>query len=400
MNEKGTPIVVAEGRSTTLSRTRDLPERWLQELIHKHPNCLPMDEIEPGIGRLVPVCMELPLRVGYIDNLLITPEGNLVVVEVKLWRNPEARRAVVAQALDYAVALFQLDYLGLQEAIKKADFNGVEPPDRLYSLVQGADVLPEPLFADRVTDNLRSGRIVVLVVGDGIRREADELVAGLQAHANFHFTFALVEMPVYSKGHLKAADEFIVMPRTLVKTVTVPRFTIRTEGGKTIVGDAGTEGAEGKKPSRRSTISSEQFFAKMTERGPDVSNRLKRFVDEVAAIDIRPEYRESLNLKWDQPEGRPVNLGYITPGGEIWTDASNWQVEDDLAHGYNQRLAQLFGGEIRTGRQRADGGANRWVVRGDGRPFRIEDVLERLSDWVLVILDFQNAVRQQQASEE
>ena len=30
-----------------------------------------------------------------MDNLFITPEGHLVVVEVKLWRNPEARNAVI-----------------------------------------------------------------------------------------------------------------------------------------------------------------------------------------------------------------------------------------------------------------------------------------------------------------
>ena len=71
----GTPIVVSEGMSSTLSRTRDLPEGWLQRLIHQHPTCLPIDEIEPGIGRLVPVCMELPLPVGSVDNLLITPKG-------------------------------------------------------------------------------------------------------------------------------------------------------------------------------------------------------------------------------------------------------------------------------------------------------------------------------------
>ena len=63
-----------------------------------------MDQIEPGIGRLIPVCMELPLSVGPVDNLLVTPEGNVVMVEVKLWSNPEARRKVVAQALDYATA--------------------------------------------------------------------------------------------------------------------------------------------------------------------------------------------------------------------------------------------------------------------------------------------------------
>lgn len=396
MNTNGTPILVNQGTSTTLSRARDVSERWLQELIHRHPICLPMDEIEPGLGHLIPVCMELPLKTGSVDNLFVTPEGNLVVVEVKLWRNPEARRVVVAQALDYAVALFQLDYIGLESAIKKGDFGGAEPPNRLYSLIAGADRLPESQFADRVTRNLREGRIVVLVIGDDIRPEAEELVTGLQAHANFQFTFALVKMPVYSKGERDAATEFIVVPQTLVKTVTVPRFTIRTDGEDTIVSDAGTDASEAMKPSRRSTISSEEFFAKMDERGPDVSGRLKLFLDEVAVLGVRPEYRESLNLKWDQPEGRPVNLAYVLPGGDIWTNTSYGQVEDDLAHGYNQQLAQLFGGNVRVGKQRTDGISNCWVVRPDEKPFLIEEVLDRLSDWVEVISHFQDAVRGRQ----
>ena len=73
----GTPILVSEGESTRLQQASNLDERWLQELIHQHPTCLPMDQIEPGIGPLVPVCMELPLHVGSVDNLFITPEGVL-----------------------------------------------------------------------------------------------------------------------------------------------------------------------------------------------------------------------------------------------------------------------------------------------------------------------------------
>ena len=102
----GTPLFVSGDTSDRLVRASGLEERWLQELIHRHPGCLPMDQIEPGLGGLMPVCMELPLRVGFVDNLLMTPQGNLVIVEVKLWRNPESRRRVVAQALDYATALF------------------------------------------------------------------------------------------------------------------------------------------------------------------------------------------------------------------------------------------------------------------------------------------------------
>ena len=171
-----------------------------------------MEQIEPGLGRLIPVCLELPLRVGPVDNLMVTPEGNVVIVEVKLWRNPEARRQVVAQALDYATAMFELDYAGLEEAVGKAQFAGTGVPARLYDLVDGADALPEKVFVDRVNRNLRDGRIVVLIVGDGIRSNVESLVGGLQAHANFHFTLAPCELPVYSRRAGDGAEEFLVVP--------------------------------------------------------------------------------------------------------------------------------------------------------------------------------------------
>ena len=337
--------------------------------------------------------MELPLRVGFVDNLMVTPEGNIVIVEVKLWRNPEARRKVVAQVLDYATALFELDYDRLEAAVKKAEFDGAERPVHLYDLVDGADALPEKMFVDRVNRNLREGRIVVLIVGDGIRSDAESLVTGLQAHANFHFTLALVEMPVYARRLSDATEEYIVIPHTLVKTVTVPRFTISTADDSMVVADAGMDESEAKKPSRRSNISSEEFFEAMRARASDLPEKLKRFLDDLAAIDIRAEFRASLNLKWDQPEGNPVNLGYIRRGGEVWTDASYWQVDDDLAEDYNSALARLLGGEVRTGRRKKGGGGDRWVTHSDGSAFFIEELAERFSNWRVLMEDFQDAIR-------
>ena len=392
-NAAGTPIMVSPQASTPLRRVSDWNERRLQELIYDHPTCLPLDQIEPGLGQLVSVCMELPLRVGTADNLFVTPEGNLVLAEVKLWGNPDARRKVVAQALEYATALFKLDYTELETAVMKGDFNGASPPESLYSLVDGADSPTESVFADRVARNLREGRIVVLIVGDEIRPETDELVTGLQAHANFHFTFALVEMPVYSRPD--SLDEFIVTPRTLIKTETVPRFTIRTEGGSTDVSDAGTDEREAARPSRRSSISSEDFFEAMGERSQEIPAKLKQFLDEADAIDVRPEYLGLLNLKWDQPEGSTVNLGCISPSsGEVRTHASYWKVDRDLAEDYNVRLAELFGGEVKTGRTKMDRAPDRWVTRRDGSPFRIEDILDHLPDWITAIETFQHAVRE------
>jgi hypothetical protein len=76
-----------------------------------------MEQIEPGFGRLIPVCKELPLtfgagKSGSLDNLFVTRGGGLFLTEAKLWRNPEARRSVVAQAMEYAAALFRLNYDG------------------------------------------------------------------------------------------------------------------------------------------------------------------------------------------------------------------------------------------------------------------------------------------------
>lgn len=41
-------------------------------------------------------------NVRLIDNLLLIPQGYPTIVETKLWRNPEARRNVVGQLIDYA----------------------------------------------------------------------------------------------------------------------------------------------------------------------------------------------------------------------------------------------------------------------------------------------------------
>ena len=47
---------------------------------------------------------------GYIDNLYISSGGYPIVVETKLWRNPQARREVLSQVLDYTKELTSKDF--------------------------------------------------------------------------------------------------------------------------------------------------------------------------------------------------------------------------------------------------------------------------------------------------
>ncbi|HEY4041481.1 MAG TPA: hypothetical protein VGM32_06510 [Rhodopila sp.] len=160
-------------------------ERWLQQLVASHPQALPIGEIEVFLTGAVPVCLELATNVGPIDLLLVTPRGDLVVVECKLWRNPQARREVVGQIIDYAKELPRLSYEAFEAAIRKAEPAGsATKADRLYERA-GAEAagIDEASFINAVSRNLRRGRFLLLIVGDGIQEGVESIADFLQQHA-------------------------------------------------------------------------------------------------------------------------------------------------------------------------------------------------------------------------
>jgi RecB family endonuclease NucS len=95
-------------------------EDWLQDQLFQHPRLLPTEDIDPAYSQLIPVCRELNTPAGPIDMVYVTPQGRLVLTETKLWRNPEARRKVIAQILDYAKELAQWTYEDLSREVNRA----------------------------------------------------------------------------------------------------------------------------------------------------------------------------------------------------------------------------------------------------------------------------------------
>lgn len=165
------------------SESNRYDEAWLQGLIMRQPNLLPVDQIEPAFANLVPICTELPTPSGYMDNLFITRAGDIAIVECKLWRNPEARREVTAQIIDYAKELSAWTYVKLQEAISRTKpldgWNGGKTRS-LYEVVSEGREMDEALFIDSVSRNLRRGRFLLLIVGDGIREGVEDMTEFLQ----------------------------------------------------------------------------------------------------------------------------------------------------------------------------------------------------------------------------
>lgn len=204
-------------------------EAAIQQLIHEHPQCLPIAEIDPMFSGPVPICMELNTPAGPIDNFMVTPSGLPILVECKLWRNPEMRRQVVSQILDYAKELSRWSSSDLQrEASRRLGRSG----NVLLELVREAGhEVDEADFNDALTANLRRGRFLLLIVGDGIREGVEAIAEYLQAHAGLHFTLGLVELPIF----MTPGGERLVAPRVLARTEAVVRTVVAAPEGMRVV---------------------------------------------------------------------------------------------------------------------------------------------------------------------
>jgi hypothetical protein len=210
------PVALASG-----SRS----EAWLRDFLLAHPGVLPTAAIDPAYADPIPVCRELRTPAGRIDCLFVTRFGGLVIVECKLWRNPQARREMVGQILDYAKELAAWDYADLQREVSIA--RGDRGTNALFSLVSARyPDTEEAALVDSVARNLARGRLMLLLAGDGIREGTESIVQYVGRYAGLHLTFGLVEVA----GYEMPDGRLLVQPRILARTTNIERAVVRVEG--------------------------------------------------------------------------------------------------------------------------------------------------------------------------
>lgn len=91
-------------KSVRLDRKRFSQEVDLQKYIYDNPDAIPLEEIKEDAQILI-LERESPTSVGPIDILAVDNEGELYLIETKLYKNPD-KRQVLAQVLDYGAALW------------------------------------------------------------------------------------------------------------------------------------------------------------------------------------------------------------------------------------------------------------------------------------------------------
>jgi len=363
-------------------------EDWIQNLIHNNPSILPVEELESAFFPLYPVCRELETPAGYLDNLFVSENGSLTLVECKLWRNPEARREVVGQALDYAKEFANWKYEDLLDAIQKTTG---ETGNILFDTVaKEVDELNESQFVDSVSKNLSKGRFLILIVGDGIREGVENISNFLQQHAGIDFTFGLIELGFYKIPNEK---KYIVQPRILARTFTVERAVFRAEGFQVKMESQPDKVISHKAAGRRSNISEEQYFDELYSVGDNVSHELRTFIDELSALEIFPVFgSSSLNLRWLPDENLKMNFGSIFKTGVVDTGPSNWIPEKigniSIGHKYQQKVAAIIpGANVREHQNQSC-----WEVHKNGKRIFLTDLLQVKNEWKKIIGEIQSEI--------
>jgi len=200
-------------------------ETLLQEVLMSAPELLPVNEIDASWNKLIPLGREVSMTSGFIDNLYVTPEGLLCIVETKLWRNPEAHRTVVAQVIDYAKDLSKMSLNEFKKAVEKSKIKGETPgfSDRVSRHIKNIGQIE---FESKIQESLNSGRFMLLIVGDKIYPELAMLAETIQAAPNLEFKIGMIEFHIFKKDREKPWP-LLIIPKVIGKTHEVIRSVVR-----------------------------------------------------------------------------------------------------------------------------------------------------------------------------
>ena len=175
-------------------------EQTLHELAARNPQLLPL----AGSPQLVVLGSEVWMGSGKADILAVEASGRPVIVEVKLARNAEARRAVAAQVLAYAAFLQGSDVKTLEDSLsgqlRAAGYDSI-----VEAVEAQEEVVDRDAFLASLQEHLDNGGFRLVLLLDETSHELDRLVAYLDSVTVATLTIDLITVSVYEVNGAQVA---------------------------------------------------------------------------------------------------------------------------------------------------------------------------------------------------
>jgi len=169
-------ILLIDGESIKpLDKVKFTEEGKLQDYLEKYPSLIPLSEIVEEASDLLCIGREVIAGPGAIDLLFIDKDGLLTVVETKLAKNPEARRTVIGQIIEYASYISQWT---ADDVYRIAGEYGKSNLDEVMGNM-GEE------FRSNIERNLRNGKMRLIIAVDELIEPLRATVTFLNSHSDF-----------------------------------------------------------------------------------------------------------------------------------------------------------------------------------------------------------------------
>lgn len=170
-------------------------EDYVQQYIYGNPEAIPLYDIREDIKLLI-LAREFPTGSGPIDALGVDKEGEVYIVETKLFKNPD-KRTVVAQSLDYRASLWKnADYdtfiQTLESHVQKAFKVSLNEKLKSFFNITDEEVLH---LLSRVKSHLDEGSFRFVVLMDHLESRLKDLI--LYVNQNSQLDIYAVELEYY-----------------------------------------------------------------------------------------------------------------------------------------------------------------------------------------------------------
>jgi hypothetical protein len=205
---------VGPRKSYTLTTAQEVgsKEKWLRDAISREPEIVLAPCRAAGlVGENEQWYFwkkEMPVPdAGNVDVLLISRSGRVGIVETKLAYNPEARRTVVAQILEYAINFSSIPKL---PAIPRE--------------------LGQSLDEQTIRNAVQDGEYLLIIAGDQLDSRAVKLSQDvLGKHLLRPWALALVEIAIFKQENNSGETVHLLVPHIRGTVIPVQREVVKIE---------------------------------------------------------------------------------------------------------------------------------------------------------------------------
>lgn len=313
--------ILVRGRSSrywkVANSVRPDVEAELQDMLHETPSLVPLEEIREGASPLVVAVKEFGLPgSGNTDLLAFSAQGDIAIIECKLATNPESKRKVIGQVLEYAAYLWGFEYRALDERVKSK----IGRP--LAELVKEAagEEWNEEDFRQTIEHNLQSGSFVLIIAVDELNETLKRIIRFVNECSNSNYSLHALELKRFETNETE-----ILIPR--VHGMSVPQRK---------------SGPSGK------VWTAEKFLEAVAENNPSrvaaVIQHLYDWSEETAdSVQFGRGETGSFTYYVHDREGKDLSIFTVRANGKVELKYAliNERLGPDIAQEFHARLQQI-----------------------------------------------------------